>query len=132
MAVTDVLNDIIKNIRNSNLNFNMNLTPFSGYITIRSSFVKNFNYSNAIFEPKNDESVRVIELKNRNQILSLKVKLLKKENVDMKTKLEGLSKSNKIHDSENLKANSEASKIKEEKRVLQIKDEKVCAEIKIV
>ena len=50
----------------------------------------------------------------------------------MKTKLEGLSKSNKNLDSANLKANSEGSKIKEEKRVLQIKHEKVCAEVKIV
>ena len=67
-----------------------------------------------------------------NKILALKVQSLEKENVDIKTELESLSKSNKKSNSENLKANSEASKIKEEKRVLQIKHEKVCAEIKIV
>ena len=38
----EVLNDIIKDIQESNLNFSMNITPFSAYITLRSSFTKNF------------------------------------------------------------------------------------------
>ena len=41
MAANEVLSDILNNIQDSNLNFNLNLTPYSAYITIRKSFVKN-------------------------------------------------------------------------------------------
>ena len=42
MATKEVLNDILQSVQNSKLNFSVNLTPFSAYITIRSSFVKNY------------------------------------------------------------------------------------------
>ena len=43
MAAKEVLNDIVQSVQNSKLNFSVNLTPFSAYITIRSSFVKNYS-----------------------------------------------------------------------------------------
>ena len=137
MAANDVLNGIIHHVKDSKLNFTMNLTPFSAYITIRSSFVKNFEHPNSSLEqlepkPQSYESVQVNELENENRTLSLKVKSLEKENMAINAELENLSKSNNVNDLENLKAKSEASTIKEEKRLLQIKHEKICAEMKIV
>ena len=43
MEAKQVLNDVIQSVKDSNLNFSMNLTPFSAYITIRSSFTKNYS-----------------------------------------------------------------------------------------
>ena len=42
MSASEVLSEILGNIQRSNLNFSVNLTPFSAYITIRKSFVKSF------------------------------------------------------------------------------------------
>merc|ERR1712183_437334 len=75
MAANDVLNGIILNIRKSNLNFNLNLTPFSAYITVRGSFVRNFvpNESFNQLTTKSFDSVKVNEFEKENRILSLKV-----------------------------------------------------------
>ena len=42
MSANEVIDEIILNVKKSNLNFNINLTPFSAYITIRNSFTKSF------------------------------------------------------------------------------------------
>ena len=101
MAAKEVLNDIIQGIQESNLNFSMNLTPFSAYITIRSSFAKNVNLSaisktfaqtqNVENHPQREESDQFLEkleilkllhwnhLQKKNQeILSMKLTLKNK------------------------------------------------------
>ena len=45
MSAREVMDEIILNVKKSNLNFNINLTPFSAYITIRNSFTKSFSPS---------------------------------------------------------------------------------------
>ena len=42
MAGKEVLNEILRSVQNSKLNFSINLTPFSAYITIRNTFIKNY------------------------------------------------------------------------------------------
>ena len=42
MSASEVFSEILGNIQRSNLNFSVNFTPFSAYITIRKSFVKSF------------------------------------------------------------------------------------------
>ena len=136
MTASEALNEIIQNIQSSNLNFNVNHTPFSAYITIRSSFNKNYAPPPPVpvsidhLNARNYDSEKVKELEQENLILCLQVKSLEKENCLIRTEFENLSKSIKTHDSANLKAKSEVSTIQEEKRMLQIKHEKVCAEIR--
>ena len=49
MAASEVMKGIIQNIQSSKLNFQINLTPFSAYITLRQSFIKNYTPSSSIF-----------------------------------------------------------------------------------
>ena len=64
-------------------------------------------------------------MENEIKILSLKVKSLEEENVALKTGFENFEIAKKTSE-------TEASAVKEEKRSLQIKHEKICAEIKLV
>ena len=43
MAAKEIFNTVIQSVKDSNLNFTMNLTPFSAHITIKSSFIKSFS-----------------------------------------------------------------------------------------
>ena len=45
MSSSEIFSEILKNIQTSPLNFNINLTPFSAYITLRNSFNKSFTPS---------------------------------------------------------------------------------------
>ena len=129
MSANEVLNGIVKGIQDSKLNFTMNLTPFSAYITIRSSFIKNYV---PVFDQQtqqNRDQLKAKELENKNKILTLKVKSLEKENVTLKEGFENLAGSKNTSET----INSEASAaVKEEKRLLQVKHEKICAEIKLI
>ena len=132
MSANEVLSEIVQNIRKSILNFNMNITPFSAYVTIRSSFNKNYVPMSKQSNPQHYDSVNYNEIENENQVLSLKIKLVETENKAMKFEIQNLSTSSKNFETGTLKAKSESSAVKEEKRLLQIKHEKVCAEMKIM
>ena len=125
MSANKVLNEIVHSIRDSKLNFTMNLTPFSAYITIRSSFVKNYIPTFVQQTQHNCDQVKAKEMENEIKILSLKVKSLEEENVALKTGFENFEIAKKTSE-------TEASAVKEEKRLLQIKHEKICAEFKLV
>ena len=43
MAADKALTGILQSVKSSKLNFNVSLTPYSAYITIRRSFIKNFS-----------------------------------------------------------------------------------------
>ena len=43
MAAKEIFNTVIQTVKDSNLNFTMNLTPFSAHITIKSSFIKSYS-----------------------------------------------------------------------------------------
>ena len=80
MSSSEVMNEILQYIQNSNLNFNINLTPFSAYITIRNSFNRNFIQASS--DPKAVETVSKEQLK-QNILLDEKVKQLLKEIEDL-------------------------------------------------
>jgi hypothetical protein len=42
MATSQALSEILQSVTSSKLNYSVNLTPYSAYITIRKSFIKNF------------------------------------------------------------------------------------------
>ena len=46
MAADQALTEILQRVHSSNLNFSVNLTPYSAYITVRKSFIKNLPQGN--------------------------------------------------------------------------------------
>ena len=79
MSASEVLNDILQNIQTSQLNFSMNLTPFSAYITIRKSFTKNSN------PPATVQPVGPV-----SQDVSRENVILKQQKEELLTKIEAL------------------------------------------
>ena len=108
----EVLNDIIQDIKESNLNFSMNITPFSAYITLRSSFTKNFvppvNSKNSASTDKNQRAENHALTEENAELLD-KVEILVENNMSSTAKIKVLEE--KISKSE-----ASASKSCEEKR----------------
>ena len=69
---------VLKHLKSSNLNFFLQETPFSAYITIRKSFIKD---SSSAIPESNTESA---------EALNNKIKVLQAENVSLKTDLHKL------------------------------------------
>ena len=89
MSASLVMEEIILNVKKSNLNFNINLTPFSAYITIRNSFTKSFsppastlpqpvkNASDDLLNQQKDQHVKEIdELNAANKASRDTIKIL--------------------------------------------------------
>ena len=82
MAAKENFDGVIKSVKESNLNFTMNLTPFSAYITIKSSFVKNFTPP-PVSQPLNHglmeenehllEQIRNLEKSSNNFVETIKI-----------------------------------------------------------
>ena len=84
MAAKEVLNDILQSVQNSKLNFSMNLTPFSAYITIRSNFIKNYSPPATIPQLVSQTPIKLEAdfhvLFDKNQQLLLQIKKLDETN----------------------------------------------------
>ena len=61
MAASEVLSDILQNIQKSNLNFKLNITPYSAYITIRKTFAKNCSPPAAVLTTVPEISVGITQ-----------------------------------------------------------------------
>ena len=73
MSASEVFSEILRKIQTSDLNFSINLTPFSAYVTIRKSFVKGFNPPTNL-QPLDSASEEKIVLIEQNEQLQQKVK----------------------------------------------------------
>ena len=74
---------LLQQIRSSNLNFILEETPFSAYLTIRKSFLKNINSSNLLTTFNNSEEM----LKKKIADLEAENLYLKSDNFDLRTEL---------------------------------------------
>ena len=90
MSVEKACGQILFSLKTSNLNYMVNETPFSAYVTIRKKFVKNYQTVETVIDnaPKtnNEESLR--RLKKENDLLQKKVKGILTENAQLKFDLE--------------------------------------------
>ena len=145
---------ILSNIRSSKLNYSIQETPYSIYLTIRKSIRKSPTFSNPeiqSFSPPGTISA-VLELKKENELLLNKCQFLERSNQELKNSFEEATNENEtnletIHNLEDkieilnnklVTAEKEVDftvgrKIKavtDEKRLLQTKHEKICTENK--
>ena len=74
---------LLHQLKSSNLNFMLQETPFSAYLTIRKSFVRNLN-SNNLFPTLNESEET---LRKKIEALEAENLCLKSENLDHKTEL---------------------------------------------
>ena len=82
MAASQALSEIIQSVSSSNLNFNVSLTPYSAYITVRKSFIKNFappGNSQEVSTTTDDVKQEHSELKNEIEHLLLQLNNTKVE-----------------------------------------------------
>ena len=82
MAASQALNEILQSVSSSNLNFNVSLTPYSAYITVRKSFIKNFappGNSQEVSTTTDDVKQEHSELKNEIEHLLLQLNNTKVE-----------------------------------------------------
>ena len=97
MAAKSSFDEVIQRIKESNLNFTMTLTPFSAYITIKSSFIRGYKPTQLSQLSKNsDENSDYHELSEENKLLLDQVEILenRKNNLEdtIKTLEEKISK----------------------------------------
>ena len=74
MAAKETFNTVIQSVKDSNLNFTMNLTPFSAHITIKSSFIKCYSPPSTPSHP--NPSAEYYLLVDENQELLEQIKEL--------------------------------------------------------
>ena len=131
---------IIDGVRSSNLNFSLQETPFSLYVTIRKSYYNTRNYSNRHnqSEPLLDSSKEIDALKAKYKLLEEALESLKEkyedeinENETNQKTISALKNQVEVLHSKNDKIVAEKVKsFSVEKRNLQLKHEKTCAENK--
>ena len=83
-ASHQALSEILQSVTKSKLNFNISLTPYSAYITVRKSFIKNFVPT----ETSQDVSVSAEDFKQENSELKSQVRelLVQASNFDVEIK----------------------------------------------
>ena len=76
-----VCGQILFSLKMSKLNYLVNETPYSAYITIRKKFIKNNDESqdNLAYTNKNDEESELLRLKDRNKDLETRLAIAKVE-----------------------------------------------------
>ena len=104
-------NTILENVRSSKLNFSIQETPYSLFLTIRKSFTKNF--LNHQPEPHLDSRTKVLDIKKISD-LEAELDILKTENRNLKLKNEHLEKGNVALANNYEEEVSECEAIKEE------------------
>jgi hypothetical protein len=109
IEIEDSCNKIIKNVRSTRLNYGIHETPHSICFTIRKSLNKSSKIDDSVIElEKKSDYIETLE--NKVQILHEKlVQSTEETTTNVSNKVKG---------------------IEEEKRLLQVKHEKVCAEFK--
>ena len=89
MAASQAFSEILQSVTSSKLNFSVSLTPYSAYITIRKSFIKNFappgNYQE-VSTITEDLKVENAELKSDMKELVVQINNL---NVETKASKDG-------------------------------------------
>ena len=134
---------ILNQVRMSSLNYSLQETPFTLYLTIRKSFVRLRN------QPENDQAETIIQsgdaIQSQSKLTLLETEYEKLKQVHKEALEESEAKTRHIVNLEKkvielgsqlTQADSEVNemeaKIKNTNRALQIKHEKVCAENKIL
>ena len=111
MTAREALNDILQSVQNSQLNFSVNLTPYSAYFTIRSSFVKNIPPT----PPKTPQLVPQTSVEADCQVLIQKNDQLLKKIKDLEDSNETCTNTVKILEEKVSKSEASAFKSFEEK-----------------
>ena len=97
IGASHVCENLLNNVKSSNLNYLVNETPYSAYITIRKMFIKNYIQVKDPVESNNATLAQEVH-SNDNEIecdrLKSELKLVKKELHDAKSNLEGYEKEN--------------------------------------
>ena len=97
---------LLKQIKSSNLNFMLQETPYSAYLTIRKSFIKNFNTNNLLQTFNNSE-----------ETLKRTIAALEAENLLLKTNIFG-------HKSEIKDSEHKITKLEEKVKIAEIETTK--------
>ena len=138
-------NFLLQNIRTSGLNFSFQETPFSMYVTLRKSFVQPRTNTNTFPEHFTTES-KLSEAKEKHEKLLLTHENLKQAYNNVKNDLEDAieefeTKTKTIEDLANVnnsqrniieKLEAHIKNLKEDKKVVETKNEAVCHENKIL
>ena len=128
-SVRDSCNLVISSVRDSSLNFSIQETPFSLYLTIRKSFIKSkeaYPYQNV----SNQNNVHEVKIKTEEENLEKKVKQLEKINLTLQNDFEDAisdceSAYKRISDLESsLKEKIASENEEQEKKVEELKQEK--------
>ena len=96
LSANSVCNQVLKIVKESNLNYLVNETPYSAYITIRKKFVKNctevtladkdLNHENLVQENVPQDKLEALLVENN--ILKDKLIVLESENKNLNIRLE--------------------------------------------
>ena len=115
-----ICDEIIRNVSSSNLNYRINQTPYSVYLTIRKKFIKEF-------EPNHSEP-KIVSEENPKYVSDLE-----KENVYIKNEYDKLARLYNACLQHKTSLESEVNSLGAEfVRLKEAEEEKVCAEVKKV
>ena len=120
MEASNIFQDLLRTIEESNLNYSLRKTPFSAIISLKSSFVNRFNkidnYKNRVLLPDISEEAK-------------KIGVIEEENLKLKAKLKELDEEKDQTENNWKKVNKEMTrledKLREEKRKVKSLDEQI-------
>ena len=135
-SANKICEEIIRKVATSNLNYQINQTPYSVYLSIRKKFVKEYEPSNEIVPNEISKDVTAIEnenlyIRSEYEKLATLYSACLASKTSLESEMKGLeAEFNHFKEAEGKRIAAEIKRVNGEKKVIETKQEKIMKENK--